>query len=122
MNKLFPVTEFKLESGAGNSGGKITLRRHYASRGSVILNPTVQDDFSPTVDSLSALLIIVELSTANYVAVIDNWTLYSICPNPVRSNVVIWNPYLGIPLYGFKNELTVNISVDPPYISYATEL
>ena len=75
INKESPVTEFKLEYGAGDSSGKITLRRHYASIGSVIENPIVYDDCSPTIDSLSVLLIIVELSTANYVAIIDNWTL-----------------------------------------------
>ena len=50
MNKLFPATEVKLRSGTGVSGGKIILRRHYASIGSVTLNLTVYNDCSPTVD------------------------------------------------------------------------
>ena len=50
MNKLFPATEVKLKSGPGVSGGKIILRRHYASIGSVTLNLTLYDEYSPTVD------------------------------------------------------------------------
>ena len=50
MNRLIPETLVNAKVGPGYSVGNITLSLQYASRGSVILNPTVYDDCSPTVD------------------------------------------------------------------------
>jgi hypothetical protein len=92
-----PEAEFK-DMVAGMSVGKTTLKMQLASIGRFKEKPTVSEDISFTVVTVSALTKVGVKSVAKSVAVIERAPVWSIRLPEAVSIMVTWKPVLVIPL------------------------